>query len=247
MTVATATTLVEAIGSGVTGLSPGEAVYGYAAEGGAYAEWIALDATKVAAKPASLSHEEASSLALVGQTAMQAVDAARIASGQTVLVHGAGGAVGSIVVSLAISLGATVIGTASPRDAVRLLSAGMSRLIKRGEPFGDLEEKVDAVIDTVGGELQIRSFDVLKPGGILVALSQPPPQDVAVRRRVTAIMLSTETSTAHLDALRSQIDAGVIVPRLGRRYALTEVARAWRDWAARGTEGKLVIDVHQMN
>ncbi len=238
--------VVEVVGLGVPQRFIGEAVYGYVAEGGAYAEWIAVDASKVAAKPAGLSHAEAASLALVGQTAMQAVEAAQVTAGQTILVHGAGGAVGSIVVALASRIGATVIGTASARDAERLRTNGLDRLIERGAPFDDLAGQVDAVIDTVGGELQRRSFDALKPGGILVALSQPPSQDEAALRGLSAVMLSTETSTAHLDALRVRIDMGAIVPRVARHYPLAEVAQAWRDAVAGGTDGKLVIDVQQM-
>ncbi|EOH6072773.1 NADP-dependent oxidoreductase [Burkholderia cenocepacia] len=235
--------IVEMVGVGATGYAVGDAVYGYTADGGAYAEYIAIDATKIAKKPANLSHMEAASLALVGQTATQAVEAAGVEKGRVVLIQGAGGAVGSIAVQLAHRIGARVIGTASPNDAERLLSYGADQIISRDTPFEDQVAKVDAVIDTVGEEVQARSLKVLKPGGILVALSQPPSQDEAARQGVRAVMLLTETSTANLDTLRERIESGDVIPFLGRSYPLADVPQAWREAADGKTKGRIVFQV----
>lgn len=173
---------------------------------------------------------------------MQAIAAANLAAGQTLLALGAGDAVGAVVVQLARDIGATVIGIASERETGRLHSIGVDRLIERDAPFEELVNDVDAVVDTVGGDMQARAFGVLKSGGVLIAMSQPPSQDDAVRRGMRAIMLATESSTESLDALRTRIEAADLVPHLGRHYPLADVSQAWRD-AAGGTNGKIVIDV----
>ncbi|WP_075122878.1 NADP-dependent oxidoreductase [Burkholderia paludis] len=235
--------VVEAIGEGVTGLRKGDAVYGSSAGGGTYAERVAVDAKRIAIKPTNLSHGEAASLALVGQTAAQAIEAAGVVKGKTVLIHGAGGAVGSVAVQLAHYYGATVIGTASADDAARLLGYGARQVIDRNTRFEDQLESVDVVIDAVGGEVQTRSFVVLKKGGILIALSEPPSQDEARRHGVTATMLFTQGSTASLDALRERIEGGDVVPFVGQHYPLADASHVWLKAAAGGTKGKIVIDV----
>jgi NADPH:quinone reductase-like Zn-dependent oxidoreductase len=101
--------VVDSVGEGVEDYKPGEEVFGYSHNGGAYAEYIAIDANKVAPKPKRLSHEQSASLALGAQTAFEMVNRANVQKGQTVLIQGAGGAVGSIAVQEAHRRGATVI------------------------------------------------------------------------------------------------------------------------------------------
>lgn len=235
--------LIEAVGEGVTDLRQGDEVYGYLMEGGAYAERVAVAADKLAAKPANLSFQEAAALVLVGQSAMQALEAAGVRAGGTLVVIGAGGAIGSIVVQLASRRGVKVVAVASPDDADRLRGHGAARVVDRDGTFENGIEPADAVIDTAGGEVQQRAFALLKPNGILVALSQPPSQEEAKRRGVRAVMFATQTSRQSLDALRERIEAGEIVPFVGRRYPLAEVAQAWRDAAARTSKGKSIIEI----
>ena len=234
---------VAAIGEGVTDRAIGDPVFGNSVEGGAYAGYIAVDAGKVAAKPANLGFAEAASLALVGQTAMQAVDAADLQDGQTLLVHGIGGAIGTIIAQLLKGCDIRVIGTASARDRDRLLSEGIALFIDRNERFEDQAGKVDAVIDGVGGDVQARSWAVLKSGGVLVALNQPPSREEAERRGVRAVMLMTDTTTQSLDKLREEIEAGVVQPRVGHHYALADAGKAWSNYATNRSQGKTVINV----
>ena len=93
--------VVDSVAEGVKGFQVGDEVIGYSMEGGAYAEFIAIDAQKVALKPKSVNHIEAASLALVAQTAIQMIDRAGVGKGSTVLIQGAGGAVGSVGVQVA--------------------------------------------------------------------------------------------------------------------------------------------------
>lgn len=235
---------VAGIGEGVDGFAVGGPVFGNAVEGGAYAEYIAVDAGKVATKPANLTDAEAASLALVGQTAMQAIDAAQLRDGQTLLVQGMGGAIGTIIAQLLRGRDVRVIGVASFRDRDRLLAQGVAEVIDREDRFEDRVGKVDAVIDGVGRDVQSRSWAVLKPGGVLVALNQPPSKEDAERHGARAVMLFTDTTRASLDRLRAAIEAGVVKPRFGRRYPLADTASAWANVSEDRAVGKTVIDVN---
>ena len=234
--------VIDSVGEGVKGFQVGDEVIGCSMEGGAYAEFIAIDAQKVALKPKSVNHIEAASLALVAQTAIQMVDRAGVEKGSTVLIQGAGGAVGSVGVQVAHERGATVIGTASARSLERVKGYGADRVLDyTAAPFEKSVKDVDAVLDTVGGPVQQRSYAVLKEGGSLVAINQPPSEEEAKNHHVKASMLVTETSTGSLQKVTAMIDTGKIKPFVGKVYPLSKVVEAWRD--APSIEGKTVLSV----
>jgi NADPH:quinone reductase-like Zn-dependent oxidoreductase len=234
--------VVDSVGEDVREFQVGDEVIGYSMEGGAYAEFIAIDAQKVALKPKSVDHIEAASLALVAQTAIQMLDRAGVEKGSTVLIQGAGGAVGSVVVQVAHERGATVIGTASAGSLERVKRYGADRVLDyAAAPFEKSVKDVDAVLDTVGGPVQQRSYAVLKQGGSLVAINQPPSEEEAKKHHVKASMLVTETSTGSLQKVTAMIDTGKIKPFVGKVYPLSDVAEAWR--YAPSIEGKTVFAV----
>ena len=236
--------VVDSVGEGVPQFRSGDEVWGYATSRGAYAEYIVIDADKVALKPKTLSHLEAASLALVGQTALQLVDRAGIQPGQIVLIQGAGGAVGSVAVQEARRRGAAVIAVAASSSADRLKSYGARQVLDYEKTvFEKSVQGVDVVLDAVGGDVQLRSFSVMKPGGILVSIVQPPSEQEAEKYRVKAIMLVTESSAATLKKLADQVDAGQIKPFIGKVYPLTEVVNAWHDNRTQHIEGKLAFQV----
>jgi NADPH:quinone reductase len=236
--------VVDSVGKGVTEFRGGDEVIGYSMAGGAYAEFIAIVAQKVARKPKSVGHIEAASLALVAQTAIQMLDRAGVEKSSTVLIHGAGGAVGSVIVQVAHQRGPTVIGTASARSLERVKGYGANQVLDyAAAPFENSVKDVDAVLDTVGGAVQQRSYAVLKQGGSLVAINQPPSEDEAKNHHVKASMLVTETSAASLRTVATMIDAGTIKPFVGKVYPLSEVAQAWRDVQSKNFEGKTVFAV----
>jgi NADPH:quinone reductase-like Zn-dependent oxidoreductase len=222
--------VVDGVGEGVTDWFVGDAVFGFSNPGGTYAEWIAIDATKVALKPANLSHNEAASIVGVGQSAVQAIAKSRIRTRQTVLIHGAGGAVGGIAVQLAHGMGAKVIAITSAADAARVKGYGADEVIDRSDPFEKKVADVDAVIDTVGGDVQARSFGVLKKGGMLVALTQPPSQEVTQRYGVRAIMMVTQTTTQNLDNVRTLVEEGKFLPYIADTMPLWDAAKAWNSY-----------------
>lgn len=235
--------VVEAVGEDVRAFKVGDEVYGDAEEGGTYADYVAIAADKVAIKPKGLSHAEAASLGLVAQTAKQAIERADLKAGQTVVIQGAGGAVGSAAVQLAARSGSTVAAIASQSDADRLLEYGAAIVIDRDATFEQSIADVDVVIDTVGGPLQARLLGLLKKGGILISLTQPPSQEAAAQHGVRAEMLHTRPNKADLDFLRGIIDAGELRPFLGPRYTLADAAKVWKDYKTGGIKGKIVIEV----
>lgn len=233
--------VIEAVGEGVEDLRVGDAVFGYSAPGGAYAEQIAVAADAVTRKPASLDFADTAALALVGQTAAQALDATGVGAGDTLVVIGAGGSVGSVIVQLASDAGIDVVAIAEGRDAERLQQIGATATLNRGYTAADAPTDANAVIDAVGGEGQLAALAMLREGGILVALNQPPSQEEAERRGVRATLVRTATTKASLDTLRERIEGGTVRPFIGKRYTLADAAQAWRDAAAGATSGKLVL------
>lgn len=247
--------VVEQIGSDVTAYGPGDAVFG--TSGGAYAEYLAAKPAAIARKPSKLSFEEAASVPVAAQTAWQGLFThGELEKGQTILIHGGAGAVGAYAVQLASHAGATVIATASGDDEAYLNSIGASRVIDyRKEQFEKvLREKVDVVLDLIGGDTQTRSFLVLKDGGHLVAATQPVSQEETAKHRVSGAMMRLAPSGDGLGKIARLLEEGTIRPDVATVYALQDAAQAWKDIAGnhlpsgsgaarRRPHGKLVLRV----
>lgn len=225
--------IVEQTGSDVAEYAPGDGVFGIT-EMGAYAEYLAVKPATIARKPSELSFEEAASVPVASQTAWQGIFThGRLEKGQTILIHGAAGAVGAYAVQLASHAGATVIATASGDDEAYLNSIGASQVIDyRATPFETvLREKVDVVFDLVGGDTQKRSFPVLKEGGHLVAATQPVSQEEAARYHVSGAMMRLAPSADELGRIARLLDEGTIRPDIAIVYALQDAGQAWKDIA----------------
>lgn len=236
--------IVDSIGDNVVGYKLGDEVWGNSAAAGTYAEFLAINVDQIARKPRNLTHIEAASLAVVAQTALQALDHANLQRGQTILIHGASGAVGSAAVQLAHTRGARVIASARAASFERLKADGADQLIDyTTTPFESAVTGVDAVLDAVGGETQQRSYAVLKPGGILIAISQPPSAEEAAKHRVRAMFFSTRSSPETLNQLTTEIEAGRLVPSVARTYPLSTAPQAWQDFSSQHIEGKVVFIV----
>jgi NADPH:quinone reductase-like Zn-dependent oxidoreductase len=249
--------IVEQIGSDVAAWARGDAVFG-TIENGAYAEYAAVKPATIARKPSNLSFEEAASVPVAAQTAWQGVFThGHLEKGQTILIHGGAGAVGSYAVQLASHAGATVIATASGDDATYLTSIGASRVIDYQEAQFDkvLREKVDVVLDLVGGDTQKRSFSILKEGGHLVATTQPVSPEETARHRVSGAMMRLAPAGEGLGKIARLLEEGTIRPDVASVYALPDAAQAWKDLAGnlapsgsgpaarRRSHGKLVLRV----
>jgi NADPH:quinone reductase-like Zn-dependent oxidoreductase len=239
--------VVTEVGAGITRFAPGDEIYAMLdlRRGGAYAEFALVKESEAAAKPARLSHSEAASLPLVALTAWQALfDIADLQPGQTALIHGGAGGVGSVAIQLAKWRGARVITTASEHnhDFVRALGADVA-IDYRTERFEDIATDVDVVLDIIGGETQVRSLATLRDGGILVGLlgltqaAQSPARDV----RAAAMLVRPHAGQlAHIAAL---VDASALQPVVSHRFALSDGADAHRQSETRRTRGKIVLEI----
>jgi NADPH:quinone reductase-like Zn-dependent oxidoreductase len=239
--------VVGTVGAGVEDLRIGDEVFGVLESGreGAYAEKIAIGASIVAKKPSALSHVNAAALALTGLTALCAVeDTLKLKSGETILIQGGAGGVASFAIQLAKHLGARVITTASAANLTYLRDIGADEVIDYNTTdFSKVVSNCDAVFDTVGGDVALRSFAVLKPGGraaFIASGAQPPKSD---RGDVTALRPAVGRDRAHLDRIVELYQAGAVRAPHVTVYSLSEAAEALRISEARHLKGKLVLKV----
>src|SRR5947208_6546026 len=156
---------------------------------GTYAEYVVAKETEAALKPKSVDHVHAAAIPVVALTAWQALfDKAGLSKSQRILIHGAAGGVGSFAVQLAKWKGAHVIGTASGRNQAFLRELGVDEPIDYEKTrFEDVVHDVDVVLDTLAGDIQNRSWKVLKKGGILVSIVAPPSADEAAKHSVRSV------------------------------------------------------------
>ncbi|MGL4962380.1 MAG: NADP-dependent oxidoreductase [Inquilinus sp.] len=239
---------VEATGPGATGFAPGDEVFGVtnARFTGAYAEYALASAGMIARKPGRIGHVEAASLPVVAVTAWQALfEQAQLGRTQTVLVLGGAGNVGAYAVQIAHRAGARVIATASAGDLAYLRSLGADEAVDRRDRLEDRVEPVDAVIDLVGGEVQTRSFAVLKRGGRLVSAVSQPDQQEAARRGVTAGFFLVQVTTAHLERIAAMVDAGELAMQIGSilPLAAAQAAHEMLEGARPHPRGKIILQI----
>ena len=237
--------VVSALGAGVTDFAVGDAVFGVTDQGieGCYAEKIAINAAIIAKKPTRLGHAEAAAMGLISLTALWAVeDTAKLKSGETILIQGGAGGVAGFAIQLAKHLGATVVTTASRRnhDYVRRLGADQA-IDYNTQDFTGAVHDCDVVFDTVGGEVQVRSYDVLKPGGRLVWIAAAPPGFQPSRKDVEVLRPNVKRDRAHLERMLALYDKGAVWPPAITTYTLADAAEAHRVSEGRHLQGKLVL------
>ena len=238
--------VVESVGSEVKRLKAGDAVYGYTSlrREGTYAEFIVAKESEVTLKPTCLDFIQAAAVPVGALTSWQALfDIAHLTNGQKVLIHAAAGGVGSMAVQLAKAKGAYVIGTASARNADFVRQLGVDELVDyQTTRFEDAVDNVDVVFDTVGGETQERSFQVLRPGGMLVS-AVSPPSDAGTASGVRVAMVEVQPSAAQLDEVTSLIDSGKVKPFVETVLPLSEVRQAHELSESGRTRGKIVLQI----
>jgi NADPH:quinone reductase-like Zn-dependent oxidoreductase len=232
------------VGTGVIQFKPGDEVFGVTNKQfcGANAEYAVASAQMVATRPRSLSFVESASVPVVAVTAYQMLfDHAQMKAGQTVLIHGAAGNVGAYAVQLAKQAELQVFATAGPADLDYVRGLGAEMVVNyKTTKFEDAVPPVDAVLDTVGGEMQHRSFRVLKPGGIFVSSVSPPPQTAGLR---SAFFL-VDVTAARLSTLAMSLDSGKVTAEVGTVLPLEEARRAHEMLAgAPHKRGKIVLAV----
>jgi NADPH:quinone reductase-like Zn-dependent oxidoreductase len=238
---------VSAVGPDVRDLEVGDAVFGVCDQGveGAYAEKIAIKAAIIAKKPVRLGHAEAAAMALTSLTALWALeDTAKLKPGETILIQGGAGGVAGFAIQLAKHIGATVITTASAHNHDYVRQLGAVRVIDYNqEDFSKVVADCDVVFDTVGGDVQVRSYAVLKPGGRLVWIAPAPAGFEPIRRDVQVLRPNVVRDRAHLERMLALLEAGAVSPPAITRYKLADAAEAHRVSESRHLQGKLVFEV----
>jgi NADPH:quinone reductase-like Zn-dependent oxidoreductase len=240
---------IVAMGSGVTELRVGDQVYGVTNPQfvGAYAEYALASAGMVSNKPTSLTHVEAASVPVVAVTAWQALfDHAQLKAGQTVVIHGAAGNVGSYAVQLAHHAGLQTVVTASTGDISVVRDLGANSVVDyRTQRFEEEVRDADAVIDLVGGETQTRSFQVLRRGGKLISAVSRPDQDLAKRYGVEASFFLVDVTSQYLTMIARLIDSGKLRTNVGAVLPLADAREAhlMLEHVRPQPKGKIVLDV----
>ena len=238
--------IVDRAGTGVTQFRAGDEVFGVTNKQfcGAYAEFAVASAHMVAARPRSLSFVEAASAPVVAVTAYQMLfDYAEIKAGQAVLIHGAAGNVGAYAMQLAKQADLQVFATAGPTDLEYVRSLGADMVVNyKTTKFEDVVPPVDAVLDTVGGETQHRSFSVLKPGGVLVSSVSTPPQTTVFR----SVFFLVDVTASRLTALARLFDSRKLNVEVGSVLPIEEARRAHEMLAgAPHMRGKIVLAMQE--
>lgn len=229
------------LGYGTTGLTVGQRVFGVTdwARNGTLAEYVAVEARNLAPLSADVDHTVAAALPISGLTAWQALfDHGKLAIGQTVLVHGVVGAVGSIAAQLAQACGARVIGSGRAAQRDTALALGIDAFIDLERGWPDSVGHVDVVLDVIGGEILDRSVQVVRPGGTLVTIAEPPRVQPADAR---AVFFVVEPDRRHLGMLERKLRKGELRPPIGAVLPLSDAVSAFDP--AQRVAGKTIIRV----
>ena len=243
--------VIEATGAKVQGFSAGDKVYARAhpVRNGAYAEYISVPASQVALKPQSLDLIQAGSVPHGSATAWRSLfDTADLQPGQTVLIHGAAGGVGTFAVQLAKLRGAQVIGTSSANHLDFLRSLGADEVIDyNATRFEEVVKDVDLVLDLVGDmgdNTQQRSWPVIKPGGLLASPAQFPSPEAAAAHGVRGAFVNAEVvDTQILKEIGRMIDEGLLRTEVSKVYPLADIREAHEKSEGRHVRGKIAVKI----
>jgi NADPH:quinone reductase-like Zn-dependent oxidoreductase len=226
------------------GFAEDDEVFG-SASSGAYAEYAVAPAAALALKPDGVSHEQAATIPVSGETAWQGLlRYGGMASGQTALIAGAAGGVGHFGVQFGRHSGAHVIGTGSGRNRDFVLGIGADEYVDyTKQEVADAVSDVDIVFDTVGGGTTGSLVGALRKGGVLVTIAGDPPEEAAAERGARALVFSSTTEGDELAEIAELVASGEVRPELSEVLPLTEVQRAHELSESGHTRGKIVLTI----
>lgn len=229
------------LGYGTTGLTVGQRVFGLTdwARDGSLAEYTAVEARNLAPLAADIDHTVAAALPISGLTAWQGLfDHGHLTTGQTVLIHGAAGGVGSLAVQLAREVGARVIGTGRAGDRDVALGLGAHTFLDLDADELRHAGEVDLVLDVIGGDILARSTELVRPGGTVVTIAAPPTVQPKGGR---AVFFVVEPDRVRLADLAQRVRTGRLKPIVGAVRPLSEATSAFA--RGRRTPGRTIIQV----
>jgi len=232
-------------GAKVTKLRVGDPVYAYLLWGGGWAEYCISNEGESAIKPKSLGFIDASAVPLAALTAWQAlIDIGKIESGQTVLIHGGSGGVGSFAIQIAKARGARVIATASTvnQDLLKQLGADVA-IDYTKQKFEEIVHDVNLVLDPVGRDTLARSYGVVKKGGIVVTIVSRCDETELKKHETRGASLSSHSDSGELGEITKLIDGGKIKPIVTEVLPLTDAAKADAQAETHHTRGKIVLKI----
>ena len=237
--------IVEKTGAKITKLKAGDSIYAYVLWGGGYAEYAVATEEEATAKPKSLNYIEAAAVPLVALTAWQAlIDTAKLSAGQTVLIHGGSGGVGSMAIQIAKARGAKVIATASTSNQELLKQLGADVAIDYTRTkFEDVAKDVDVVLDSVGKDTLARSYGVVRKGGIIATLVTEPNQAELDKHGIRGAAISVKPNASELAEITKLIEEKKIKPVVSQVLPLTEAVKAQEQAATHHTRGKIVLKI----
>ncbi len=235
--------VVAEVGKNAGQFKTGDEGFGFGS--GSYAEHAAARASDISLKPKAVDFATAASIPTAGLTSWQAlIDVAHVSPGQTALIHGAAGGVGSFAVQIAKWKGARVVATASADDAAYLKSLGVEQVIDyRKERFEDRAGNPDAVLDLIGGETLDRSYRAVKKGGIIVSTVGQPDQAKAREAGIRATHIVRKSDGSELAQLAQLVDQGILKPRVDRVLPMADAKRAHDLNQSGQSHGKIVLRV----
>lgn len=240
--------VIDTLGEGVTDWKVGEPVLGFARRSGSYAEYAVIPVGSLARKPKALSFEQAAGVPIAAETAYRALhEGGKLQRGQTVLIHGAAGGVGSAAVQIARAAGARVIGTASANNHEFLRSLGADQVVDyRRQKFEDVVKNVDIVLNTADADTNTRSIAVVRGGGALISIVGPPDAAACAAAKIRCARPDRDTGAPNADLLArvgELADAGKFTVSVEQTYTMADAAKAWERNRAGHTRGKLIIVV----
>jgi NADPH:quinone reductase-like Zn-dependent oxidoreductase len=243
--------VVEKTGSKVTKFKTGDPVYAYIRlkNGGGYAEYAVATEDEAAPKPGSISYIEAAAVPIVAETAWQAlIDSAKLSAGQSVLIHGGSGGVGTFAIQIAKARGAKVFATASTANQDLLKELGADVAIDyTKQKFEDIAKDVDVVLDSVGKDTLARSYGVVKKGGFVATLVSQLDQAELDKHGIRGESIIVKPNAAELAEIGKLIDAKKIKVVVSQTFPLAEAVKAQEQVATGHTRGKIVLRVADEN
>jgi 2-desacetyl-2-hydroxyethyl bacteriochlorophyllide A dehydrogenase len=237
--------VVEQAGAKVTKFKKGDAVYGYALFGGGWAEYAVLAENEAALKPKNATFTEAAAVPMGALTSWQSlVDAAKLSAGQTVLIHGGSGGVGSFAVQIAKARGAKVIATASTanQDLLKQLGADVAIDYTKTK-FEDVAKDVDVVFDAVGRDTLARTYPVVKKGGIITTIVARPDPAQLQKYEIRGTSIASHPDGNELAEITKLIEAGKIKPIVSQVMPLSDAVKASEQAETHHTRGKIVLKI----
>jgi NADPH:quinone reductase-like Zn-dependent oxidoreductase len=213
-------------------------------QGGTYAEYVAVNENEIMLKPKSISFNEASVIPFSLGTAYTAlVEDAEIKSGQKLLIHGAGGAVGQMAVQIAKNKGLTVVGTASGENINELKDLGIDQVIDyTATDFSTVLSDLDVVLDLVGGETLAKSYALVKKGGKIISTTQPPVESELVKFEISGKMTLTKFESNKFSEIIKWIEEGKIKVKEPKVYNLSQAKEALSIVENRNSKSKIVFE-----